>query len=78
MRSFFASTMINSTYTSAIKSVIHSQHLFGISHFGLQIIETAARERFNESAALVIRATLKATESKQNGVSDIRSGLPYV
>lgn len=45
------------------------------SYLGPQIIETAARERFNESAALVIRATLKATESKQIGVFDIRSGM---
>ncbi|KZP23704.1 hypothetical protein FIBSPDRAFT_815444 [Athelia psychrophila] len=42
-------------------------------HIRNKIIETAARERFNESAALVMRATLKATEAKQIGVSDIKS-----
>lgn len=39
-----------------------------------QIVEDAARERFNEYTALVVRATLKATEAKQFHVSDIRSG----
>ncbi|KAF7983053.1 hypothetical protein HWV62_23943 [Athelia sp. TMB] len=42
-------------------------------HIRNKIIEMAARERFNESAALVIRATLKATETKQLGVSDVKS-----
>jgi hypothetical protein len=40
-----------------------------------QIIEQAARERFNEAAALVLRATLKTTETKQLSLEDVRSGL---
>lgn len=39
-----------------------------------QLIESAARERFNDGAALVMRAALKATESKQKSVADVRSG----
>ncbi|KAI0080589.1 hypothetical protein K474DRAFT_1769343 [Panus rudis PR-1116 ss-1] len=38
-----------------------------------QIIEDAAKEKYNESAASVIRAILKATESKQLHLSDARS-----
>jgi DNA-directed RNA polymerase III subunit RPC3 len=34
----------------------------------------AAGERFNQSAALVMRATLKASEARQKSVSDARSG----
>lgn len=41
----------------------------------MQIIEQAARERFNEAAALVLRATLKTTETKQWNLEDVRSGL---
>jgi DNA-directed RNA polymerase III subunit RPC3 len=50
------------------------------NHLVVQLIETAARERFNDSVALVIRAILKATEAKQISVSDIRSGanLPII
>jgi DNA-directed RNA polymerase III subunit RPC3 len=40
-----------------------------------QLIETAARERFNDGAALVMRAVLKATESKQLHVGENRSGM---
>jgi hypothetical protein len=39
-----------------------------------QLIETAARERFNESTAVVMRAILKATEFKQRDISEVRSG----
>ncbi|KAF8580680.1 hypothetical protein K439DRAFT_1636837 [Ramaria rubella] len=42
-------------------------------HIRNNIIEQAARERFNDAAALVLRATLKTTESKQLSVEDIRS-----
>ncbi|KAG0706350.1 RNA polymerase III subunit RPC82-domain-containing protein [Suillus ampliporus] len=38
-----------------------------------KLIEMAAGERFNRSAALVMRATLKATEAKQKSISDPRS-----
>ncbi|KAG1858366.1 RNA polymerase III subunit RPC82-domain-containing protein [Suillus subalutaceus] len=38
-----------------------------------KLIEMAAGERFNRSAALVMRATLKATEVRQKSVSDARS-----
>ena len=37
-------------------------------------MEAAARERFNDGAALVLKATLKATESKQRTLTDVRSG----
>lgn len=39
-----------------------------------QLIEMAVGERFNQSAALVMRATLKASEARQKSVSDARSG----
>ena len=41
----------------------------------------AVGERFNGSAAIVMRATLKSTEAKQKNISDIRSGginCPFV
>lgn len=38
-----------------------------------QVIEAAVRERYNDAAASVMRAALKATESKQLSVTDIRS-----
>ncbi|KAG1749093.1 RNA polymerase III subunit RPC82-domain-containing protein [Suillus paluster] len=38
-----------------------------------ELVEMAAGERFNRSAALVMRATLKATEAKQTSISDPRS-----
>ncbi|KAJ8589730.1 hypothetical protein M405DRAFT_873883 [Rhizopogon salebrosus TDB-379] len=38
-----------------------------------KLIEMAAGERFNRSAALVMRAALKSTEAKQKSVSDTRS-----
>ncbi len=42
------------------------------------MIEEAARERYNDGAAMVIRAVLKATEAKQLKLSDVRSGqLPH-
>ncbi|KAN0075493.1 RNA polymerase III subunit RPC82 domain containing protein [Tylopilus felleus] len=42
-------------------------------HIRNKLIETAIEERFNHSTALVMRATLKATEPKQKSVSEIRS-----
>ncbi|EPT00131.1 hypothetical protein FOMPIDRAFT_1030603 [Fomitopsis schrenkii] len=42
-------------------------------HIRNKLIETAATERFNESAGQVIRATLKATEAKQRRLADIRT-----
>ncbi|KAI0709018.1 RNA polymerase III subunit RPC82-domain-containing protein [Earliella scabrosa] len=42
-------------------------------HIRNKLIEAAASERFNQCAGLVLRATLKATESKQRKLSDIRS-----
>ncbi|KDQ60607.1 hypothetical protein JAAARDRAFT_31565 [Jaapia argillacea MUCL 33604] len=45
---------------------------FGI-HIRNQLIVTAVRERFNDSAAAVMKAALKATESKQMNVSEPRS-----
>ena len=44
----------------------------------LQIVEDAARERFNDYAAQVLRATLKATEAKQLHVADVRSGSYFM
>ncbi|THH15597.1 hypothetical protein EW146_g4910 [Bondarzewia mesenterica] len=42
-------------------------------HIRNKLIETAARERYNDGAAFVIRAALKSTEGKQKSVTDIRS-----
>ncbi|KIJ60612.1 hypothetical protein HYDPIDRAFT_177323 [Hydnomerulius pinastri MD-312] len=42
-------------------------------HIRNKLIEVAVGERFNHSAAFVMRATLKATESKQKSISDVRS-----
>ena len=39
----------------------------------IQLVETAVRERFNDSAALVMRSILKATEATSN-IQDTRSG----
>ncbi|KAL1685366.1 RNA polymerase III subunit RPC82-domain-containing protein [Schizophyllum commune] len=43
------------------------------THIRNQLIEKAARERFNEGAAAVMRAVLKATESTQTGLTEERS-----
>ncbi|KAG1835736.1 hypothetical protein EV424DRAFT_1468174 [Suillus variegatus] len=43
------------------------------THLRNKLIEMAAGERFNRSAALVMQATLKATEARQKSVSDARS-----
>ena len=40
----------------------------------LQLIEAAARERFNDGAALVLRAALKVTEGEQKTLAEARSG----
>ncbi|KAH8107162.1 hypothetical protein BXZ70DRAFT_916661 [Cristinia sonorae] len=42
-------------------------------HMRNKIIEDAAKERFNDFAGLVLRAALKATETKQLHVADMRS-----
>jgi len=42
-------------------------------HMRNQLIENAATERFNESAGLVMRATLKATVAKQIRLTDVRT-----
>ncbi|KAI1787893.1 RNA polymerase III subunit RPC82-domain-containing protein [Ganoderma leucocontextum] len=42
-------------------------------HIRNKLIECTASERFNHCTGLVLRATLKATESKQRKLSDIRS-----
>ncbi|KAA1474824.1 hypothetical protein DENSPDRAFT_852553 [Dentipellis sp. KUC8613] len=42
-------------------------------HIRNKLIEAAARERFNDSAALVMRAALKATETRQKTTADVRS-----
>ncbi|KAL6309048.1 RNA polymerase III subunit RPC82-domain-containing protein [Sparassis latifolia] len=42
-------------------------------HIRNKLMETAAAERFNDSAGLVVRATLKATEAKQFSLADSRS-----
>ncbi|KAJ6618308.1 hypothetical protein B0H10DRAFT_1913677 [Mycena sp. CBHHK59/15] len=42
-------------------------------HIRNTLIEKAANERFNDGAALVLRATLKVTESKQKDISDART-----
>ncbi|OJT01615.1 DNA-directed RNA polymerase III subunit RPC3 [Trametes pubescens] len=42
-------------------------------HIRNKLIETAASERFNESASTVLRATLKATEPRQRKLTDVRS-----
>lgn len=43
------------------------------THIRNKLIEMAVGERFNQSAALVMRATLKASEARQKSVSDARS-----
>jgi DNA-directed RNA polymerase III subunit RPC3 len=43
-----------------------------------QLIEAAARERFNDGAALVLQATLKATENKQMTITENRSGTSFL
>ncbi|KZT26340.1 hypothetical protein NEOLEDRAFT_1155836 [Neolentinus lepideus HHB14362 ss-1] len=42
-------------------------------HIRNKLIESAARERYNDAAATVVRATLKATEGKQISVAEPRS-----
>ncbi|KAF8522102.1 hypothetical protein BU17DRAFT_45192 [Hysterangium stoloniferum] len=42
-------------------------------HIRNNIIEQAARERFNNATAIVLRATLNSTEAKQRTVDDVRS-----
>ncbi|KAI6043039.1 RNA polymerase III subunit RPC82-domain-containing protein [Pisolithus marmoratus] len=46
-------------------------------HIRNKLIETAVEERFNRYAALVMRATLMATESRQKSLSDARSGITF-
>ncbi|KAG5651276.1 hypothetical protein H0H81_009219, partial [Sphagnurus paluster] len=40
------------------------------------LIVRAAKERYNDGAALVVQAALKVTESAQMSVSEVRSGVP--
>ncbi|KAJ7470343.1 RNA polymerase III subunit RPC82-domain-containing protein [Mycena latifolia] len=42
-------------------------------HIRNTLVVKAAKERFNDGAALVLKTTLKVTESKQKDVSDIRT-----
>ncbi|KAJ7168137.1 RNA polymerase III subunit RPC82-domain-containing protein [Mycena crocata] len=42
-------------------------------HIRNALIVKAAKERFNEGAALVLKTTLKVTEPKQKNVSDVRT-----
>ncbi|KAJ7684718.1 RNA polymerase III subunit RPC82-domain-containing protein [Mycena polygramma] len=42
-------------------------------HIRNALIVKAAKERFNDGAALVLKTTLKVTESKQKDVSDVRT-----
>lgn len=60
---------------------VHIRNKVGVSYFSLavtehlrQLIEAAARERFNDGTAQVLRAALKATESDQKTLAEIRSG----
>ncbi len=52
---------------------VHYLH-FAVTEHYRQLIEAAARERFNDGAAQVLRAALKATESDQKTLAEIRSG----
>lgn len=47
---------------------------FGSTSPAIKLIIKAAKERFNDGAALVLKTTLKVTESKQKDVSDVRTG----
>ena len=69
------STSLTSTYAIRSVLIVHVTCSWVVTI--VQLIETAARERFNDSVALVIRAVLKATEAKQLSVSDIRSGANF-
>jgi DNA-directed RNA polymerase III subunit RPC3 len=48
--------------------------LFLLLIINMQLIETAVKERFNDSAAITIRYVLKATEDRQKSVAEVRSG----
>jgi hypothetical protein len=73
MMSTSESTTINSIYISVIRWVYIKSISYWTEHLR-QLIEAAARERFNDGAALVLRAALKATESRQRSLTEIRSG----
>ena len=45
-----------------------------MTEYLLQLIESASRERFNDGAALVLRAALKATVNEQRTLAEVRSG----
>jgi len=49
-------------------------------HLRNELIEKAAKERFNDGAALVMRAVLKITEDTQVDVSEAKTGacLPFL
>lgn len=63
--------MIGSAFTCAMKCVSFRCILTRV-HLS-QLLERAARERFNDGAALVLRTVLKATEASQHSLSQVRS-----
>ena len=65
--------MIESTYIFAIRWVCIIS-LFAVTEHSRQLIEAAARERFNDGAAQVLKAALKAIEGDQKTLAEIRSG----
>jgi hypothetical protein len=65
--------MIDSTYIFAIRWVCIIS-LFAVTEHSRQLIEAAARERFNDGAAQVLKAALKAIEGDQKTLAEIRSG----
>lgn len=67
-------TTIDSTYIFAIRLVCIIS-LFTVIELSQQLIEAAARERFNDGAAQVLRAALKATETDQKTLAETRSGI---
>jgi hypothetical protein len=65
--------MIDSTYIFATRWV-YIVSLFAVTEHSRQLIEAAARERFNDGAAQVLRAALEAIEGDQKTLAEIRSG----
>lgn len=66
-------TTIHSIYIFAIRWMCIIS-LFCRTEHSRQLIEAAARERFNDGAAQVLRAALKSIESDQKTLAEIRSG----
>ena len=69
--------MIDSTYIFAIRWVCIFS-LFTVTEHSRQLIEAAARERFNDGAAQVLKAALKAIEGDQKTLAEIRSGTFFL